>query len=256
MARVTVFCLRPPPGLLLLALLVSWEIFSRYILPLYEPSATLVLPPPSDGLRDAIALLQQGVLIQHVLASMRRVYFGFAIAAATAIPLGLAMGLSALVFRQLSPLVGVLRPIPPVAWIPITLLWFGVTDAQQYFIIFIGTFFPMLLNTIAGVHALDPVLKRAALSLGADRTALFGLMLHGALPNIFLGIRTGLGLGWFIIVASEMVSASTGLGFLITEARTAMVTERLYVGMFAIGLIGFLQDRLLILLEERLMPWV
>jgi NitT/TauT family transport system permease protein/taurine transport system permease protein len=242
-------------GLLLLALLVFWELFSRFLLPLYEPAAVLVLPPPSDGLRDAIALLQQGKLSQHVLASMRRVYFGFAIAAITAIPLGIAMGVSPLVFRQLSPLVGVLRPIPPVAWIPITLLWFGVTDAQQYFIIFIGTFFPMLLNTIAGVHALDPMLKRAALSLGADRRALFGLMLQGALPNIFIGIRTSLGLGWFIIVASEMVSASTGLGFLITEARTAMVTERLYVGMFAIALIGFLQDRILLLLQQRVMPW-
>jgi ABC-type nitrate/sulfonate/bicarbonate transport system permease component len=255
MARLSGILWRLPSGLLLLVLLASWEFFSRYVFPLYEPSAGLVLPPPSDGLRDAIDLAQQGVLTQHVLASMRRVYCGFLIAAITAIPLGIAMGLSIIVFRQLSPLVGILRPIPPVAWIPITLLWFGVTDAQQYFIIFVGTFFPMLLNTVAGVHALDPVLKRAALSLGAGRKGLFELMLYGALPNIFIGIRTSLGLGWFIIVASEMVSASTGLGFLITEARTAMVTERLYVGMFAIGLIGFLQDRLLLLLEERLMPW-
>lgn len=242
-------------GLLLLVILAGWELFARYVLPLYEPAASLVLPPPSAALSDAIVLLQQGALLQHAVASMRRVYVGFALAAVTAIPLGIVMGLSGVVFRQLSPVLGVLRPIPPVAWIPITLLWFGVTDAQQYFIIYIGTLFPMLLNTIAGVHALDPVLKRAALSLGANRRALFGLMLHGALPNIFVGVRTSLGLGWFIIVASEMVSASNGLGFLITEARTAMITERLFVGMFAIGLIGFLQDRLLLFLQHRLMPW-
>lgn len=243
-------------GLLLVSILLCWEIFSRAIFPLYEPSAALILPPPSAGLRDAFILLQHGTLIEHASASMRRVYFGVAAAAMLAIPTGIAMGLSPLVFRQLGPLVGILRPIPPVAWIPITLLWFGVTGAQQYFIIFIGTIFPILLNTVAGVHALDPVLKRAALSLGADRRALFGLVLRGAMPQIFLGIRTSLGLGWFIIVASEMVSASTGLGFLITEARTAMVTERLYVGMFAIALIGFLQDRMLSFLQRRMLPWV
>jgi NitT/TauT family transport system permease protein/taurine transport system permease protein len=244
-----------PSGTLLVAILCAWELFSRYVLPTYEPTASLILPPPSDGLRDAIELVRQGVLTQHVVASVRRVYVGFAFAVLTAIPLGIVMGLSSLAFRQLSPLVGVLRPIPPVAWIPVTLLWFGVTDVQQYFIIFIGTFFPMLLNTIAGVHALDPVLQRAALSLGAHRRALFRLTLHGALPNVFVGIRTSLGLGWFIIVASEMVSASTGLGFLITESRTAMITERLYVGMFAIGIIGFLQDRFLLFLRGRMMPW-
>ncbi|MBX9590542.1 MAG: ABC transporter permease [Hyphomonadaceae bacterium] len=243
-------------GLLLLGILIVWELFSRFIFPHYEASATLILPPPSAGLRDALALLQHGALTEHALASMRRVYVGVAAAAVFAIPLGVVMGLSSLVFRQLGPLLGILRPIPPVAWIPITLLWFGVTDAQQYFIIFIGTFFPMLLNTIAGVHALDPLLQRAALSLGADRPALFEQMLRGALPHICLGVRTSLGLGWFIIVASEMVSASTGLGFLITEARTAMITERLYVGMFAIGLIGFLQDRLLSRLQRRMLPWI
>jgi NitT/TauT family transport system permease protein/taurine transport system permease protein len=186
---------------------------------------------------------------------VQRVYVGFLAAAIVGIPLGIAMGLSPLVFRQLTPIVGVLRPIPPVAWIPITLLWFGVTNTQQYFIIFIGTLFPIMLNTIAGVQGIDPVLKRAALSLGANSGAMFRVMLKGALPSIFLGVRTSLGLGWFIIVASEMVSASTGLGFLITEARTAMITQRLYVGMFAIGLIGFLQDRFLLWLQGKLVPW-
>jgi ABC-type nitrate/sulfonate/bicarbonate transport system permease component len=159
-------------------------------------------------------------------------------------------------FRELTPLVGIVRPIPPVAWIPLTLLWFGVSNLQQYFIIFIGTLFPIMLNTTAGVHDVDQVIKRAALSLGAGPKAMFALMVRGALPSIFLGVRTSLGLGWFIIVASEMVAASSGLGFLITEARTAMLTERLYVGMFAIGLIGFLQDRALMLLREKLIPWM
>jgi len=240
---------------LLIVLLVLWEIFSRFALPALDTSAQLLLPPPSQGVRDAFNLAQQGVLWQHAAASAKRVYVGFLAAALIAIPLGIAMGLSRTLLRQLNPLVGVLRPIPPIAWIPITLLWFGVTDVQQYFIIFIGTLFPLLLNTIAGVHGLDPVLQRAALSLGARPKNLFALTLHAALPSIFVGVRTSLALGWFIIIASEMVSASTGLGFLIIEARTAMITERLYVGMFAIGMIGFLQDQLLVFLRDRLIPW-
>jgi ABC-type nitrate/sulfonate/bicarbonate transport system permease component len=240
---------------LLVALLFVWELFSRYVLPLYEPAAALIFPPPSDGIRDAVLLLKQGVLTQHVIASVQRVYLGFLVAAIIGIPLGVIMGLSPTIFRQMTPVIGVLRPIPPVAWIPITLLWFGVTNTQQYFIIFIGTLFPIVLNTIAGVQGIDPVIKRAALSLGADSPAMFKVMLQGALPSIFLGVRTSLGLGWFIIVASEMVSASTGLGFLITEARTAMITQRLYVGMFAIGLIGFLQDQFLLWLRGKLVPW-
>jgi ABC-type nitrate/sulfonate/bicarbonate transport system permease component len=127
---------------------------------------------------------------------------------------------------------------------------------QQYFIIFVGTIFPIILNTVAGVTSIDPLLKRAALCLGAGPKAMFRLMLHGAAPGIFVGIRTSLAFGWFIIVASEMVSASSGLGFIINEARTAMVTERLYVGMFMIGMIGFVQDRLLLLIREKLLPWV
>ena len=246
---------RASSGALLLVLIVVWEIFSRYVLPTYDSSAQLLLPPPSQGVRDAFNLMQQGVLWQHVAASARRVFIGFGVAAVVAIPLGIMMALSSTLLRQLNPLVGVLRPIPPIAWIPITLLWFGVTDAQQYFIIFIGTVFPMLLNTIAGVQSIEPVIQRAALSLGAGPRDLFALTLRAALPNIFVGVRTSLALGWFIIIASEMVSASTGLGFLIIESRTAMITERLYVGMFAIGMIGFLQDQLLLFLRGRLIPW-
>ncbi len=241
---------------LLLALLIAWEIFSRWILPAEDSSAQLLLPPPSQGVMDAINLIREGVLWQDVAASSRRVYVGFSIAALIAIPLGIAMGHSRRLDRQLSPLIGILRPIPPVAWIPITLLWFGVTNAQQYFIIFIGTFFPILLNTIAGVHNVDPIVYRAASSLGAQRTDLFRVSVRAALPAIFVGIRTSLGLAWFIIVASEMVPASTGLGFLIIESRTAMVTQRLYVGMFIIGFIGYAQDHLLLFLKRTLMPWI
>lgn len=253
MERMSLFG-RVRPFLLLGLLVVLWELFSRFVVPYYDPSG-LSLPPPSAGIADTINLLKQGYLHQHVIASARRVYLGFALAALLGIPIGILMGMFDLALRQLNPVVGILRPIPPVAWIPITLLWFGVTDKQQYFIIFIGTIFPLILHTVAGVRTVDPVLIRAARSLGAESTDLFRLLLTASLPMIFLGIRIALGLGWFIIVASEMVSASTGLGFLITEARTAMITERMYVGMFAIGFIGYAQDRLLVWLERKMIPW-
>jgi ABC-type nitrate/sulfonate/bicarbonate transport system permease component len=224
-------------------------------LPVYEPMANLVFPPPSLGAIDAYHLLVNGTLLPQVAASARRVYGGFFVAAVIGIPLGAAMGLSPLVYNQMTPIVEIVRPIPPVAWIPLTLLWFGITDIQQYFIIFIGTVFPLMLSTIAGIQGIDLVLKRAALTLGANRRTLMLLMLRGALPSIFLGIRVSLGLGWFIVVASEMVSASRGLGYLIIQARTAMITERVYVGMFTIGLIGYVQDRFLTWLERKLIPW-
>jgi NitT/TauT family transport system permease protein/taurine transport system permease protein len=241
-------------GLLLLSLLVVWEIYARATMA-GGPASYTSFPPPSAALHDAYVLLRQGLLLDHALASLKRVYVGFALAALVAIPLGVLMGLSKAANAQLSPLVNIIRPIPPVAWVPIMILWFGVTNTQQYAIIFIGTLFPVLLNTIAGVRGVDPVVKRAALSLGADRPALFGVVVRAAMPDILLGARVALGMGWFIIVASEMVAASNGLGFLITEARTAMLTQRLYVSMAAIGLIGVLQDQLLVWLQRRLVPW-
>jgi len=246
---------RLPSATLLIVLLLLWEAFARFVLPTYEPMASLVLPPPSAGVIDGYELLIRGTLLPQVIASARRVYGGFLAAAIVGIPLGAAMGLSPRVLRQMTPIVEIIRPIPPVAWIPITLLWFGITDTQQYFIIFIGTIFPLVLSTIAGIQGIEPILTRAALSLGADRRTLFLLMLRGALPSILLGVRISLGLAWFIVVASEMVSASRGLGYLIIQARTAMVTERVYVGMFAIGLIGFAQDRFLVWFERKLVPW-
>ena len=239
---------------MLLSLLVVWEVYARASMARGQASYTS-FPPPSAALQDAYALLSQGLLLDHALASLTRVYVGFALAAVVAIPLGVLMGLNKMANAQLSPLVNIIRPIPPVAWVPIMILWFGVTDTQQYFVIFIGTVFPLLLNTIAGVQGVDPVIRRAALSLGADRSALFRVVVRAGMPDILLGARVALGMGWFTIVASEMVAAANGLGFMITEARTAMLTQRLYVSMAAIGLIGLLQDQLLVWLQRRLVPW-
>lgn len=244
-----------PKATLLVALLVTWEVTATWILPAYDTMGMATLPPPSKGVVTAFQMIMNGSLFAHVIASAKRVYFGFLIAAVIGIPVGVLMGLSPLIFRQLTPVIEVIRPIPPVAWIPLSLLWFGIADTQQYFIIFIGAVFPMILSTTGGVHRVEPILKRAALSLGANKLDLVVMMLRAASPSIFLGIRIALGLSWFIVVAAEMVAASRGLGYMITQGGAAAVTGRTYVGMFAIGIIGFSQDHLLDRLERKLMPW-
>lgn len=241
-------------GLLLIALILAWEVYARTTVS-SGVSRFISFPAPSAGLVDALALLKSGVLEGDIYQSLKRVYVGFAFAAIFALPLGIWMGLNRTANEQIEPIINLLRPIPPVAWVPISILWFGVTDYQQYAIIAAGTFFPLLLNTVSGVRAVDPSIKRAALSLGADRLNLFRVTIRAAMPQILLGVRVSLGLGWFIIVASEMVSASSGMGFLITEARTSMRTEHLYVGMVTIGLIGILQDQALGWLESKVVPW-
>src|SRR4029077_14124713 len=141
--------------------------------------------------------------------------------AASAIPLGVAMGWWRLVYDQVNSIMGILRPIPPLAWIPLSILWFGIGDEQNEFIIFLGMFFPILVNTIVGVKNIDPNLVRAARSLGApEHNVLTRIVLKGSLPQIITGVRIGLGVGWMALVAAELVGANSGLGFLINDARS------------------------------------
>jgi NitT/TauT family transport system permease protein/taurine transport system permease protein len=150
----------------------------------------------------------------------------------------------------------VLRPIPPLAWIPLSILWFGVGDAQNQFIIFLGMFFPILLNTISGVKNIEPNLVRAARCLGAQELrVLRRVVLRAALPQIIVGIRVGLGVGWMALVAAELVGANSGLGFLINDARTLLRTDIVIVGMITIGVVGLILDRTIQFFGRRVMPW-
>jgi ABC-type nitrate/sulfonate/bicarbonate transport system permease component len=176
--------------------------------------------------------------------------------ATSAIPLGIAMGWSKVVNEQVDPLVEVLRPVPPLAWIPLSILWFGIGDVQNQFIIFLGIFFPVLLNTIMGVRNIEPNLVRAARCLGASEIrVLRRIVLPAALPQIVTGIRVGLGVGWMALVAAELVGANSGLGFLINDARTLLRTDIVIVGMITIGVVGLLIDRTIRVSGRRLMPW-
>jgi NitT/TauT family transport system permease protein/taurine transport system permease protein len=248
--------IRSLPHLLLLTLLVlAWQFASTVWLPRIDPHMAVLMPAPSLVAVTAAGMIASGELFYHLLASLKRETMAF-IAASSAIPIGLAMGWWRVVYNQLNPIVEILRPIPPLAWIPLSILWLGLGDEQNEFIIFLGMFFPILVNTIASVKGIEPNLVRAARCLGAPEIKVLSrIVLIGALPQIITGVRVALGFGWMALVAAELVGANSGLGFLINDARSMLRTDAIVVGMLAIGLIGLLIDLSIRLLSRRLLPW-
>lgn len=253
-----------PPGLaarllgrvrrlgLVALLLVVWQYVSTSVL---DETARVLLPPPMAIFSAAWELIVSGDLWRHLGDSLKREAVAF-LWATIAIPLGIAMGWWKAVDEQFDPLMEVLRPIPPLAWIPLSILWFGIGDTQNQFIIFLGIFFPILLNTITGVRGVEPNLVRAARCLGASEWAILSrVVLRAALPQIITGIRIGLGVGWMALVAAELVGASSGLGFLINDARTILRTDYIIVGMATIGIVGLLIDAAIREVMRRVLPW-
>lgn len=237
-----------------LLLLAIWEVVSGWS-PL-APGLRQLLPPPSVVFRDGWALLVTGELLGHTGRSVFRVLGGFGIAALVGIPVGLGIGLSVLFADTVDPVVEFLRPIPPPAWIPLGILWFGIGDAQNIFILFLGAFFPIVLNTIAGARGVDRTLVWGALTLGGTRRQILReIVIPGALPLILTGLRIGLGVGWMALVAAELMAARSGLGFLIQSARYAFATDRVLAGMIAIGLVGLAMDGGMRALQRRLLHW-
>jgi ABC-type nitrate/sulfonate/bicarbonate transport system permease component len=237
---------------LLAAVLLLWQYVSTGML---DASTATLLPPPSAIVKGALELIQTGDLARHLGASLKREFVAFSWALA-AIPLGIAMGWWKSVDEQIDALLEVLRPIPPLAWIPLSILWFGIGDTQNEFIIFLGMFFPILINTVAGVKNIEPNLICAARCLGAnERRVLWRIVLRAAMPSIITGVRIGLGVGWMALVAAELVGANSGLGFLINDARTVLRTDYVIVGMITIGLVGMLIDRCIRILSRAMMPW-
>jgi ABC-type nitrate/sulfonate/bicarbonate transport system permease component len=239
----------------LVFLILAWQFASTVWLPRIDPHMAVLMPAPSSIAKTAGAMIVSGELLDNLLASLRREATAF-LFAATAIPLGMAMGWWRVVYNQVNPVMEILRPIPPLAWIPLSILWFGLGDEQNEFIIFLGMFFPILVNTIVGVKNIEPNLVRAARSLGApERKVLWRIVLIGALPQIITGVRIGLGVGWMALVAAELVGANSGLGFLINDARSMLRTDTIAVGMLTIGIIGLVIDTAIRLLSRRLLPW-
>lgn len=216
----------------------------------------LLLPGPSAVLKAGVALALDGTLLTDITASLGRVVAGFLVALAIAIPLGILMGISRTVHYAVDPLVEVVRPIPPIAIIPLAMLWFGIGEASKVFLIAYSAFFPILLNTIAGFHAIDPIHMRAALTLGANRFQIYRyVVLMSIFPHVVVGARLGMAMGFIVLVAVELIAASSGLGFRIQEARQYFRTDQILVGIVVIGLLGLLLNHSLLALERRVVRW-
>jgi NitT/TauT family transport system permease protein len=221
-------------------------------------SNSLIVPTPWEVLRGMGELAEQGLLVQHVVASLVRVAAGYLLAASLAIPLGIAMGWFPALATALNPALQLLRPISPIAWIPLAILWFGIGDLSPIFLIFLSSFFPMVVNTTAGVHTIERHYIRAAENFGVSGGKLLRLLIvPAALPHIIVGLRVGLGVAWLVVVAAEMIALNSGLGFLIMDSRNAGNRYDLVVaGMVLIGVFGLLLDTLIRRLEGlRALRW-
>ena len=223
-----------------------------------------LIPPPYDVWLELKDLAVGGVnddaysqtLHIHLLASVGRVYGGFALALIVALPLGMLIGRVPLIRQLIDPTIQILRPVPVTAWLPLAMIIFGLGPRSAFFLVFLGAFYPILVNTIFGVRSVEPRLFEAAAMLGCSGPAqFFRVVLPAALPSIFTGMRLGLGFAWVVIVVGEMTGVQTGLGAIIMEARQLSRTEIVISGMIVIGTVGFLSDRLVMLIGRRLLAW-
>jgi NitT/TauT family transport system permease protein len=214
----------------------------------------LPVQPYAEG--SKLAWYFSGELIIDSLGSMYRVLVGFAIGAGLALPMGLAMGASARVYAWFNPLFQLLRPIPPIAYIPLSILWFGLGNPPAVFLIALGAFFPVLMNTIAGVRQVDSIYLRAARNLGAgQRTMFLRVILPAAVPYILAGVRIGIGTAFIVVIVSEMIAVNNGLGFRILEAREYFWSDKIIAGMITIGLWGLAIDVGMNRLNNHLLRW-
>jgi NitT/TauT family transport system permease protein len=233
------------PAIVATVLLLAWEVVVRR-------SGSDLFPSPCQVGLGIVELLKKGLLIRYMVASLFRVTWGFLLAVGIGIPFGLLLGWFRPAYQAFNPLIQVLRPISPIAWIPLAILWFGVSDAAPIFLIFLASVFPITVSATAAVQNLQPVYIRAARNFGLGRLQLFrGVILPGTLPQILTGVRIALGVAWLVVVAAEMIAVNSGLGYLIIDARNAGKRYDLVVaGMVIIGLIGLVLDLLVRRLER------
>lgn len=215
-------------------------------------SGSDLFPRPLEVLRGVVELAEKGLLLKYIVASLFRVTWGFSLAVLVGVPSGLTLGWFCPLQDAFNPLIQVLRPISPIAWIPIAILWFGVSDAAPVFLIFLASVFPITVASMAAVRNMHQVYLRAARNFGLSRWQLFRLVIFPAsLPQVVTGLRIALGVAWLVVVAAEMIAVNSGLGYLIIDARNAGKRYDLVVaGMVMIGLIGLVLDLLVRQLEK------
>ncbi|HEU4654719.1 MAG TPA: ABC transporter permease, partial [Steroidobacteraceae bacterium] len=219
---------------------------------------SVIFPTPWQVVTGTIELIKDGTLWLHIGASLMRVAAGFVLAVLLAVPLGLWMGWVNGAYITLNPLFQILRPISPIAWIPIAILWFGVGNASPIYLIFISSVFPMIVQTVAGVHTIERRYLRAAQNFDVSKYRLFTqVVIPAVLPQIIVGMRIGLGVAWLVVVAAEMIALRSGLGYLIMDSRNAGNRYDLVIaGMIIIGVIGLMLDGIMRMLEGlKMVRW-
>ena len=239
----------------ILAFLALWSLLSGAVVvfKLFNP---IFLPGPWLVLGSLLDMAVRGQLWVHLAATLERVAMGFAAGAALGVALGLAAGHLPPVRSVVEPLVELLRPIPPLAMLPMFIVWVGIGEVSKVGFITYATFFPIFLTTVTGVQQIDPVLLRAAQSLGARGVGLFvRVILPAALPDILTGLRLGVALAFFVIVISEFIGAEHGLGYLINDGRNFFLVPQMLGAAVVLGLLGYAGNGLVRLLERRLTRW-
>lgn len=250
-----------------LVLLAAWQLAAStgFINPHILPSPLQVLrrwvayacptEPHAAGVNWLVWAFS-GELPHDAVATTVRVAVGFCIGAGLALPLGLVMGSFARVYNLFNPLLQVLRPIPPIAYIPLAILWFGLGNPPAYFLISLGAFFPVLMNTIAGVRQVDRIYLRAGRNIGAGPATMFlHIILPAATPLILTGLRVGVGVAFICVIVAEMIAVNDGLGFRILEAREFFWSDKIIAGMLTIGLLGLAIDTGMDRLNSHLLRW-
>ncbi|MDK7100921.1 taurine ABC transporter permease TauC [Klebsiella aerogenes] len=221
----------------------------------------LFLPSPWQVLQKLLTIagpqgFMDATLWQHLAASLTRIAIALVLAAIVGVPVGIAMGLSPTVRGILDPLIELYRPVPPLAWLPLVIIWFGIGETPKILLIYLAIFAPVVMSTLAGVKSAQQIRVRAAQSLGASRAQVLWLViLPGALPEILTGLRIGLGVGWSTLVAAELIAATRGLGFMVQSAGEFLATDVVLAGIAVIAIIAFVLELGLRALQRRLTPW-
>ena len=234
-----------------LLLLVIWEASVRFGL-----IGENLLPPPSSLLHTLQELVQDGSIFRHAAVSSVRVLIGFSIGSILAIAVGSIVGLSARAERLIDPTFQAIRAIPSLAWVPLLLLWFGIDELPKIILISIGAFFPVYLNLVSGIHNVDRKLVELGSIYGLKGVSLVRrIFLPAALPNLLVGLRSGLSLAWMFLVAAELIAATQGLGYLLTDGRETGRADLVMVSIFTLALLGKLSDGVLSWLEHYFLGW-
>jgi len=228
------------------AILLAWSALVRL-------SQTSIFPSPPDVWRGIGELVRKGVLWSYILDSLMRVSAGYLLALLLGIPAGMILGWYQAPARAFNPLIQMMRPISPLAWMPLAVIWFGVSDLAPIFLIFLAAFFPVIVATMNAVRGIPSMYILAGRNFGLSPAGLFGrVILPAILPQVLTGLRIALGIAWLVLVAAEMIAVNSGLGYLIIDARNAGKRYDLVIaGMLLIGVIGLLLD-LLVRRSERL----